>query len=51
MITFQVKKWFASGGSTGVEHLSPHPKVKGSIPNTTVGIGQEKMALNMIAVL
>jgi hypothetical protein len=35
----------ARGGSTRVKYLPPHSKVKGSCPDTTVGIGQEKMAL------
>ncbi len=31
-------------GSTMVEHLSHHPKVKGASPATAAGTGREKMA-------
>ncbi len=36
IISLLVRKYLASGGSTVVEHLSPHTKVKGSRPATAM---------------
>ncbi len=38
----------ASGGSTVVQQLPHHPKVKGSSPSTTADIGSENIAKKVI---
>ncbi len=40
----------ASGGSTVVEHLSPHSKVQGSSPVDAPGAGEKKMFLKCLNV-
>jgi hypothetical protein len=46
VLIFYLTKW-ASGGSTVVEHLPHHPKVKGSIPAATNATGEDNKGKNV----